>query len=88
MSKNNARPAREYYGLTRTTPNFIPFEQVFPGSTFFIRQELSRGHKYPSRDRTLYRKAKDGFYAYADGDESKGLCLMPEDLCVPVRSGR
>lgn len=87
MSKNNTRPVREYYGLTRTTPNFIPFEQVFPGSTFFIRQELSRGHKYPSRDRTLYRKAKDGFYAEAV-DSGKGLCLMPKDLCVPVRSER
>lgn len=87
MSKNNQRPVREYYGLPRATPNFLPFEQVFPGSTFFIRQELSRGHKYPSRDRTLYRKAHDGFYAEAV-DSGKGLVLMPKDLCVPVRGGR
>lgn len=89
-NNTNARPAyvHEYYGLPRVTRSFIPFTDVFPGALFFIRQEVSRGHKYPSRDRTLYRKAKDGFYAYAEGDESKGLCLMPDDLCVPVRAAR
>lgn len=90
MNNNNARntPARptgEYYNMQRATRGFLKFEDVFPGSLFFIRQELSRGHKFPSRDRTLYRKARDGFYAEAADDDSKGLCLMPEDLCVPVR---
>jgi hypothetical protein len=92
MTNNNTRPARpaerrpmsEYYGHERATRGFLTFEQVFPGSLFFIRQEVSRGHKYPSRDRTLYRKADDGFYAEAV-DGGKGLVLMPEDLCVPVR---
>jgi len=75
----------EYYGLRRVTRGFLPFENVFPGSTFFIRQELSRGHKYPSRDRTLYRKSNNGFYAEAVNDSEKAACLMPQDLCVPVR---
>lgn len=91
MTNDNARrpaerrPAGEYYGMQRATRGFLTFEQVFPGSLFFIRQELSRGHKYPSRDRTLYRKADDGFYAVAADDNDKALVLMPEDLCVPVR---
>lgn len=94
MTNNNtARPAErrpmgEYYGMQRATRGFLTFEQVFPGSLFFIRQEVSRGHKFPSRDRTLYRKADDGFYAYAADNAEKGLVLMPEDLCVPVRAKR
>ena len=87
MSENNNRaPSREWFGKTRTTRGFLPFNDVFPGTTFFIRQELSRGHRYPSRDRTLYRKALDGFYAYEEGNEENAIVLMPEDLCVPVRS--
>lgn len=85
-SDSRAPYRHEWYGLSRTTRGFLPFEEVFPGSTFFIRQEVSRGHKYPSRDRTLYRKAVDGFYAVAVEDGDKAICLMPEDLCVPVRA--
>ena len=86
MSNNNARrPVQDWYGLPRTTRGFITFEQVFPGSLFFIRQEISRGHQYPSRDRTLYRKSKEGFYAEAV-DTGEAACLYPEDLCVPVRN--
>lgn len=86
-NKTKAKPTNyrhEYYGLPRVTGGYITFADVFPGSTFFIRQELSRGHSYPSRDRTLYRKATDGFYAEAV-DTGEALVLMPEDLCVPVR---
>lgn len=85
MSENNKR-RNEWNGMQRTTRGFLPFEDVFPGSTFFIRQEVSRGHRYPSRDRTLYRKAVDGFYAVAADDAEKAIVLMPEDLCVPVRA--
>lgn len=86
-NKQAAKPyVHEYYGHPRATRGFLKFEDVFPGSLFFIRQEISREHKYPSRDRTLYRKAIDGFYAYDSSDASKGLCLMPNDLCVPVRN--
>ena len=90
MTNNNSniRPLGEYYGYTRATRGFLKFEDVFPGSRFFIRQEVSRGHKFPSRDRTLYRKARDGFYAEATDDSSKGLVLMPEDLVVPVRASK
>lgn len=76
----------EWYGMPRATRGFLTFEEVFPGSAFFIRQEVSRGHKYPSRDRTLYRKAVDGYYAVAVEDNDKVACLMPEDICVPVRA--
>lgn len=88
QQNNNARPAyrHEWYGVPRATRGFLTFEEVFPGSTFFIRQEVSRGHKYPSRDRTLYRKAVDGYYAVAVEDADKAACLMPEDICVPVRA--
>lgn len=85
MSDNNAPRYNQWNGKQRTTRGFLPFEHVFPGSTFFIRQELSRGHRHPSRDRTLYRKAVDGFYAVAADDAEKAIVLMPEDLCVPVR---
>lgn len=86
MDKRSA-PVREYYGHPRATRSFLRFEDVFPGSTFFIRQELSRGHRFPSRDRTLYRKSTEGFYAEAADGSGKVACLMPHDLCVPVRAG-
>lgn len=86
MTNHDKKKTHEWYGIPRTTRGFLPFNDVFPGTTFFIRQELSRGHKWPSRDRTLYRKALDGFYAYEEGNEEKAIVLMPEDLCVPVRA--
>lgn len=87
-TRNNTRQPNTYYDMERATRGFLSFNDVFPGSTFFIRQELSRGHKFPSRDRTLYRKAVDGFYAEAADGSGKAAVLMPEDLCVPVRGAR
>ncbi len=85
---SNKRDNNTYYDMQRATRGFLPFNDVFPGSLFFIRQELSRGHKFPSRDRTLYRKSREGFYAEAADDSGKVAVLYPEDLCVPVRAER
>lgn len=86
MNNNARRPMGNYYNYRRATRGFLKFEDVYPGTLFFIRQELSRGHKYPSRDRTLYKKAADGFYSTAANDESVGLVLYPGDLVVPVHN--
>lgn len=60
----------------------IRFDVLHPGSLFRIVREPSRGI-YHSKDETVYKKARDGFYA--ENNETKaGCCLMPEDLVMPV----
>ena len=61
----------------------IQFEKLHGGSYFRIIGEPSRG-KYRVKDTTLYQKAVDGFFAFRADDESKGVCLMPHDLVMPV----
>lgn len=61
----------------------IHFDRLNPGSLFRIVAEPSRG-LYRVKDNTLYRKAVNGFYATPVNDDNKGVCLMPNDLVMPV----
>lgn len=60
----------------------IRFDRLHPGSPFQIKSEPERGIRH-SRDKAIYVKARDGFYAERMGDKA-GCCLLPNDMVMPV----
>lgn len=68
-----------------TSKHPIRFDKLFPGSTFRIVAEPSRGIK-ESKDVRLYRKARDheGFYA-STLDGKIPAVLMPYDQVMPLK---
>lgn len=60
----------------------IRFDRLHPGSHFRIVAEPSRNIRR-SRDMSIYKKARDGFYA-TNASNNNGIVLMPEDLVMPV----
>lgn len=61
----------------------IHFDKLHEGSLFRIVAEPSRG-LFRVKDNTLYKKAVNGFFATPFDDDTKGVCLMPNDLVMPV----
>lgn len=67
---------------TERTNRPLRFENLFPGSLFTIVAEPSR-KIYKSRDKNIYRKAVNGFYAENVGTGA-GCVLMPQDIVQRV----
>lgn len=82
---------------SKTTTNIVAFPQQFidnsrgpirfgdlwPGSTFRIVAEPSRGI-YRSKDKAVYKKDERFFYSTEVGNPDHNIVLMPQDLVMPM----
>lgn len=70
-----------------TTKRIMPihFKRLFPGSTYTIFAEPSRGIR-KSNDPTVYKKVCDAWSEDTTNPE-KCIILMPDDLVTPLTRG-